>query len=281
MIKVRVDGLPSLFLEGVDKGEDDRYIYIIEEGSTSVTRIPRDKVLYIKEMGESIVHSPIIKHGDSKTSVSNDVVKPQVASQQSVVREAAKEAKNRKNQKVKEVINEYFEKMKSPQSIMRSDAKSLSGLSQIDPSPPPPNYDPEDLVAVDVIFEGAKQGGFRMDVPQGVMNKGYTPALGRYVFSHQETKDFLNGVILDGVPTVENERVVYKTKKIEGETPAKAMGMQDKLKLAGAAAAMGTTFNQQKGQPPKISTPLPTSFSMTASPFDALPNLSLNEDNDK
>lgn len=277
MIRVRVEGLPSLFLQGHLIGEDDRYIYLQQEGSSKTMRIPQARVIYTEDF-DTVSPAPTLKTvvEDASNSVQEpSPVIPQATSKDKLVREAAKKAKGRKKDQVREALASYFEKMKEPQSIMKSDAQSLSGLSQIDPPPPAPDYDPQDIVEVDVLFEGAKEGGFRIEVPKGAMTGRYTPTLGREIFSHQEPKNFLSGVILDGVPKVEDNKIIYTT-KTAGETPSSKTSMQDKLKLAGAAAAVGTTFNKEKGTP--ISDKMPNTFSMTTSPFESLPTLSLNEE---
>jgi len=282
-MRVKVEGLESTFLEGVFAGEDNRYFSLVQANGKLV-KIPLTRIVLIEEQEASFdmrakptppqfepaFTSPVDQQEPTLASViANEPITPELV---------AKNVKTRKRKKVTDALEAYFDQMNNPGSIMRSDAKSLSGLSQIDPPPPMPVYDPDDLVLVDVVFEGAKTGGFKLDIPTGVMTGAYSPSLGREIFSYQEVKNFLNGIVLDGVPQVEANKVTYTTKNMTGSTASAEMDIKSKLELAGKAIAVGTTFATTDRPKPR---PTPASFSMTDSPFNALANLSLTEEPDE
>lgn len=273
-MKIKLKDSKTL-LEGHFVGEDDSYVYLRTQIYGRV-RVPQENISFLvdEEASASALPAPPV----ASQVPPNELPSPVAAAtkeQPPLVGSLAEELAARKEAKLKKAMGKLSEQMRGSGKdyIMKADPTALSELSQIDPPAEPNTYDPDNTKTVDVLFEGDKEGGFRLDIPVELMGGRYTPALGRSIFANVEVTNFIEGVMLQGVPKVTNDTVTYKT--VNREAPESNLNFQDKLKMAGAAISAGTSFSKEKASP------RPTSFSMTASPFDSLPKLTLNEDVDE
>lgn len=248
---------------------DDGISITIREESGDELEIPRSRVIFVRKDVGAAPRKPIIKTGDGSPNP--------LPPSSSVPPLAPKTEQEKKTEMIRDAFKNMVESKKQKRTpdadvkqIMGADAKSLSGLSQIDPPPEPLTYDPNERTSVDVIFEGAKSHAFRLNLPIELMNRGYTPALGREIFKNPEVKSFINGVVLTSVPEVTQTTVTYNTEEISDA----GTDVVNKLGVAAKTMSMASSLGGPKpGAFKKPEGVYETGFAMKNSPFESLPIL--------
>lgn len=270
MAKFILEGL-STPLVGEVISDDGLNVLVRDEFGEDV-EIPRSRIIMVRKGSASAPRKPIIKTGDASPM---SPVSPPEPSQDVKPDGVSKTPKEVKNEIIRDAFKSMVESKKKKRSsgvetreIMRSDAKVISGLSQIDPPPDPLTYDPDKKAPVDVVFEGAKNHAFRLNLPVELMSRGYTPALGREIFQNPEVKTFVNQIVLTSVPEVQKDKIVYQTGHIRDQ----GVDVANKLGVAAKTMAMASSLGGSAGSTfKKPERSFETDFAMKTSPFEELP----------
>lgn len=276
MLKVFITGFDKPYsLSGVITKEDDKFLFITEGGV--LRKIPHSRVLYFEEtLSKDVEATAPVKASTNYSDIDATISQ--------VVKDQNSEAMKNSKINEQEVRNNFKNSLKKAleERMSKRQNENVNRPTQMEPEPEPPPFDLNDRVPAVVNFTGVKQASFEIEVPRGALTQSYTPALGREIFSYKETKDVLasGNVILDGIPTIDNNVITYKTKNVA----VKDLSVNDKIRMAGEMVAIGSKLSQI---PNKISHNKPDifgqssaaqSFSMPTSPFEKPPTLSLQSD---
>lgn len=271
MLKVFVTGFDQPYSVCGDLVKEDEKFLILLDGGVH-KRIPQSRIVYVEETDSDprVIQSSLPQQVPVFQNVASEPVVAPAPQPQEVQR--AKSPKASMAQEVRDSLKKAIEKKMAE----RADQNTIRP-TQVDPEPEPPPFDVNERIVANVVFTGAKQASFELEVPKDALNGRYTPALGREIFSYPETKNILaaGDVVLDGVPTIDGDTVTYSTKVIG----RKELGVEEKIKVAGEMISMGSKLTDfAKGN---VKTDVLTStsnFSMSASPFTRPATLSLTDD---
>jgi hypothetical protein len=265
MIKVFVTGFNKPHaISGTLVSEDERYMILSDNGVNK--RILQERIVYIEEF-DNVVAAPApmpIQPAPMPISDREQFVPIAKVEPPSFKDGLQKALKKQREKRVKEAFI-------PPERA-----------SQVEPPVEAPTYNQEDRMMVEVSFSGVKSGKFDVSIPRGVMTGRYSPALGREIFSYPQIKNVLmdGAAVLDGVPTIKENKVFYNTKP----TQSAEKSSQEKIQMVGQMIGAGSQIaglQSAMNSPPKASSNSfsmsKSGFSMPASPFDAVPTIDVDE----
>lgn len=257
MITIYIKGFKKPFpIHGL-KMENSEDKVILYSGDTKKI-IKADDIVWI-EHGNSFSNEVVTK----KSPFEKEIVVP------APVKTAPTDQAGSFNSKLKQFVDARKNNLPPPTSV-----------SQVEPDETI-QYNTDEKVLVEVIFEGAHKSKYEVEVPAESLGSTYTSALGKEVFSHAKLKSVLidNKVILDGVPVIKGNKLFYKTSPLKKGSDSP----EEKMKMAGQMISMGSQINNimsgMTGQKvPTTDSTFSANFAIPNSPFEKPISLNLKKD---